>query len=68
MKELPIDRSAVKRIKKTACAFMGLSHLLYLKDYVKGTFFALCELAFILLLPFNIKKIAGMITLGTPSS
>ncbi len=66
MKELPIDRSAVKRIRKTACAFMGLSHLLYLKDYVKGTFFALCELAFILLLPFNIKKVAGMITLGTP--
>lgn len=66
MKELPIDRSAVKKIRKTACAFMGLSHLLYLKDYVKGTFFALCELAFILLLPFNIKKVAGMITLGTP--
>ena len=45
---------------------MGLSHLLYLKDYVKGVFFALCELGFIACLPFIIKKITGLVTLGSP--
>ncbi len=45
---------------------MGLSHIIYLKDYVKGLFFALCEIAFIAFIPAIVKKIIGLITLGTP--
>lgn len=66
MKELPADRSAAKKIRNTACIFMGLSHILNLKDYVKGFFFAACEFVFIIFLPFIFKKIAGLVTLGSP--
>ena len=60
------DMSDMKKISRTASCFMGFAHLLYLKDYVKGAFFALCELAFIVCLPFTIKKLIGLITLGSP--
>ncbi|MBQ4377670.1 MAG: sugar ABC transporter permease [Treponema sp.] len=64
--ELRRDLSDLKKISRSASCFMGLSHLLYLKDYVKGVFFALCELGFIACLPFIIKKITGLVTLGSP--
>ena len=64
--ELRRDLSDLKKISRSASCFMGLSHLLYLKDYVKGVFFALCELGFIACLPFIIRKIAGLVTLGSP--
>ena len=60
------DGSAAKKVKTTAACFMGLSHLLYLRDYVKGIFFALCEVAFIGCLPLTIRKLIGLITLGDP--
>lgn len=66
MKVLPTDNSAEKKVKVTASLFMGLSHILYLKDYVKGFFFAICELVFLACLPVTLKKIAGLITLGSP--
>ena len=65
-KELPKDGSAVKKIRITASCFMGLSHLVYLHDYVKGLFFALCEILFIALLPNTVRKLFDLITLGTP--
>ena len=46
---------------------MGLAHILYLKDYVKGIFFAVIEVAFIALLPFIFSKVHDLITLGEPS-
>ncbi len=66
MKTLPTDGSAVKKIKITASFFMGLSHLLYLHDYVKGVFFSLCEIIFIVLIPNIFNKLYGLITLGSP--
>lgn len=45
---------------------MGLSHLLYLKEYLKGALFALVELLFLCFAPFAIKKIVNMVTLGEP--
>ncbi len=66
MKNLPKDGSAEKKIKITASSFMGLSHLLYLHDFVKGFFFSLSELIFLLFIPAICKKIAGLITLGSP--
>ncbi len=64
--ELKKDLSDMKKIRKTACVFMGLSHLLYLKDYVKGAFFAFCEVLFLVCLPLTISKFVGLITLGSP--
>lgn len=66
MKTLPNDGSAEKKIKVTASAFMGLSHLLYLHDYIKGIFFSLCEVIFIVFLPKIFNKLVGLITLGSP--
>lgn len=64
--ELKTDKSDLKKITRTASCFMGLSHLLYLKDYVKGVFFAVCEIVFLAFLPAIIKKIIGLVTLGSP--
>ena len=47
-KILPTDGSAEKKITITASCFMGLAHLLYLKDYIKGVFFALTEIIFLI--------------------
>lgn len=65
-KILPTDGSAEKKITITASCFMGLAHLLYLKDYIKGVFFALTEIIFLIFSPAIVKKIIGLITLGTP--
>ena len=67
-KELPKDGSAELKIKISAILFMGLSHLLYLRDFVKGIFFALCEIAFLAYLPNTIRKVINLITLGTPKN
>jgi len=66
MAELKRDNSDLKKIKTTASCFMGLSHLLYLKDYVKGIFFAVCEVSFIALLPVIFGKLVNLVTLGEP--
>lgn len=61
------DGSSAKKIRGAACVFMGLSHLLYLKEYLKGALYALVELVFIALLPnVIIKKLVELITLGSP--
>ena len=65
-KILPTDGSAEKKIKITASCFMGLAHLLYLKDYIKGIFFALTEIVFLIFSPAIVKKIIDLITLGSP--
>lgn len=64
--QFPSDGSAAKKVKTTASCFMGLSHLLYLRDYIKGIFFALCELIFIACLPITVGKLIGLVTLGSP--
>lgn len=67
IREIKIDGSSEKKVKITACLFMGLSHILYLKDYLKGALFALFELITICLIPFFAGKITGLITLGSPN-
>lgn len=64
--QFPSDGSAAKKVKITASCFMGLSHLLYLRDYIKGIFFALCELIFIACIPMTVGKLIGLVTLGSP--
>ncbi|MBR1912600.1 MAG: sugar ABC transporter permease, partial [Treponema sp.] len=60
------DGSSLKRVTGTASCFMGLSHILYLKEYVKGAVFAAIEVIFIGLIPFFAHKIYDLITLGFP--
>ncbi len=66
MAELKTDKSDFRKVKIVASCFMGLSHLLFLKDYVKGIFFALCEVAFICFIPLACGKIFDLVTLGSP--
>lgn len=63
---LNTDGSSAKKVKRTALAFMGLSHILYFKDYVKGGFYALVEIIALCLIPFWAGKIYDLITLGEP--
>lgn len=60
------DGSSGKKITGTASCFMGLSHILYLKEYFKGAVFAAIEVLFLCLLPFWVRKIYDLITLGFP--
>ena len=60
-----IDGSSRKKVLITSLLFMGLSHILYFKQYIKGAIFALLEVIFILLTPWMITKLTDMVTLGT---
>jgi arabinogalactan oligomer/maltooligosaccharide transport system permease protein len=64
---LPVDGTAGKKITVSAALFMGLAHILYLKDYVKGFFFALTEILFLVLSPALVAKIVNLVTLGSPN-
>ncbi len=66
VKQLAADGSKQKKVMLTAIIFMGLAHIIYLKQYVKGVFYALIEVIFLIFLPKTISKIAGLITLGSP--
>jgi arabinogalactan oligomer / maltooligosaccharide transport system permease protein len=46
--------------------FMGLAHMTVLRQRYKGAAFALVEIAFIAALPYLIRNIIGLITLGSP--
>ena len=65
-KTLPTDGSAKRKVTISASCFMGLAHLIYLKDYVKGIFFTLTEILFLVFSPAIVNKIVGLITLGSP--
>ena len=60
------DGSSKKKIVAASSLFMGLGHLLYLKEYLKGALFAFVELVFLCFLPVTVRKIIDMITLGSP--
>ena len=63
---LPVDGSASKKIKVTASCFMGLAHIVYLKNYIKGLLFALIEFIFIAFIPTIAQKLVNLVTLGDP--
>lgn len=60
------DGSSYKQVKYSAMAFMGLSHVLYLKEYLKGFIFMAVELLALATLPITLSKLIGLITLGSP--
>ncbi len=65
-KQLAADGTEQKKVMVTAIIFMGLAHIIYLKQYVKGAVYALLEVIFLIFLPTTISKITGLITLGSP--
>ena len=58
------DGTAKRTICITAALFMGLAHIVHLKQYVKGAIYALIEVVFILFIPNIVGKIHDLITLG----
>lgn len=63
---LNTDGSSKKKILIASVLFMGLGHIVYLKQYVKGIFYALIELIVLFFSGTIISKITDMITLGSP--
>lgn len=59
-----MDGSSKKKVKRAAILFMGMGHILYLKEYAKGMLFALVELLAIVALPMAINNIMNLVTLG----
>ena len=66
MKTLPTNGSAEKKIQASSICFMGLAHLLFLREYIKGIFFALCEIVFLVFSPAIVNKLIDLVTLGSP--
>jgi arabinogalactan oligomer/maltooligosaccharide transport system permease protein len=66
MFQIARDGSSKKKIFICSLIFMGLSHLIFLKQYVKGAFFALIEIFVILVSPQIVRTIINMFTLGAP--
>lgn len=64
--ELAVDGKERNKIFRTALVWMGLAHIIYLKDYVKGFLFFGIEVVFLMLSPSIIVKIINLITLGSP--
>ncbi len=63
---LNTDGSSEAKVTRTAACFMGLSHILYLKERVKGAAYAALEVLFLVLIPFTVKKLYDLVTLGFP--
>lgn len=55
-----------KNVLINALLFMGLGHLVCLKEYVKGFSFAACEVLFLLFLPKMTRALHNLWTLGEP--
>ncbi len=59
-----VERISDRRPVIASGLFMGLGQLLFQKQYIKGTFFSLVELAFLFNCTAFFQKIRGFITLG----
>lgn len=63
---LKIDGSSRQKVLWTSILFMGLSHIVYFKQYMKGILFAVVEAVMLVSLPVVIRKLIEMVTLGVP--
>lgn len=57
------DGSSRKKVLVTSSLFMGLSHIIWLKQYVKGAFFALIEIAMLIFSPKIAEAFKNLVTL-----
>ena len=53
-----------QKVRRQAWLFMGLAHVLTLKQYLKGALFAAVELAFLASLPLIASNLVNLVTLG----
>ena len=61
------DGSSRQKLLLTSLLFMGLGHIMFLKQYLKGGLYAIIEVIMLVMLPKFRSNIAGIITLGTPN-
>lgn len=61
---LNTDGSSRKNVLIASLAFMGLGHIIYLKQQIKGAIFALIEVIFLINLPTIFTKLNELIKLG----
>ena len=59
-----IDGSSRRAIFISAIAFMGLAHMLFLNQIIKGLLFAVVQIVMLINIPWVINNIHGLITLG----
>lgn len=60
------DSQRRRKVRRQAWLFMGLAHVLTLRQYLVGGFFALLEVAFLLSLPRLVTNLYNLATLGEP--
>lgn len=60
------NNSSRKKVLLVSILFMGLGHIAYLKEYLKGLFYAIIELIILAYSPIIVQKIYNLITLGSP--
>lgn len=65
---LATDGSDKKKVRNTSILFMGLGHIIHLKQWVKGAFFAVIEVIFLCMLPWLVTKLNDMIHIGKDQS
>lgn len=61
---LKTDGSSKKQVLLSSCIFMGLGHILYLKQYIKGILFALIEVLMIIASPKLLNMFKDMIEIS----
>ena len=61
---LKTDGSSKRKVLLISILFMGLAHIVFLKQHIKGLLFALIQVMFLLNLPGIIRTLYGAITLG----
>jgi len=61
------DSARRRRVRRQAWAFMGLGHILTLKQYYSGAVFAAIEVVFLLSLPRIVTNLYNLVTLGDPA-
>lgn len=60
------DGSSRKKVMLASILFMGLGHIIYLKEYIKGIFYSLIEVLVLACSPMIVNKLINLITLGSP--
>lgn len=58
--------SSRKKVMLASILFMGLAHIIYLKEYLKGAFYALIEILVLVCSPLIVSKLIDLVTLGSP--
>ena len=61
------DGSSKRIVLLASILFMGLAHIVFFKQYIKGLFFAVIQVVVLINLPGILRTLYGAITLGEPN-